>query len=347
MQWPFQNWGATAVLTGHDHHYERLLINNFPYFVNGSGGLPLRTVNAPIEGSKVFNDRDNGAMLVEADLSNISFKFFNRAGVLIDSYTVNANAPVANLIDLPKFFVLQHYQDFLGREPEQAGLDYWTGQMTKCGDDPACLNSRRVGVSAAFFVEQEFQQTGYVVYRMYRAAFGTLPVPNQTRANILHTQFANDRGLIVGGDQLALSTVGFANGFVQREQFKTAYPDSMSDADFVNKLYDTAGLSPFTSERASAIQALTNRAKTRAQVLLDLIETPAFKSREYNPAFVLMQYFGYLKRDPDQGGYDFWLGKVTNNYREMVCAFITSREYQLRFGTVVTRNDSICSNAGL
>jgi tartrate-resistant acid phosphatase type 5 len=349
MQWPFQNWGATAVLTGHDHHYERLLINNFPYFVNGNGGLPLRAVNAPIEGSRMIDDRDNGAMLVEADLNSISFKFYTRAGVLIDSYTINASGTVANLIDLPKFFVLQHYQDFLGREPEQAGLDYWTAQITKCGDDPACLDARRIGVSAAFFVEQEFQQTGYVVYRMHRAAFGTLPAPNQSRANILYAQFTSDRSQIVGGDQLAQSALSFANGFVQRAQFKTAYPDSLSATDFVNKLYDTAGLSPFTTERASAIQDLTNNAKTRAQVLLDLIEIPAFKSREYNPSFVLMQYFGYLRRDPEQGGYLFWLNVLNNsepnNYRGMVCSFITSAEYQLRFGSTVTHTNQECSAA--
>lgn len=60
-----------------------------------------------------------------------------------------------------------------------------------------------------------------------------------------------------------------------------------------------------------------------------------------------MQYFGYLRRDPDQGGYDFWLNvlenREPNNYRGMVCSFITSAEYQQRFGNTVTRINQDCS----
>jgi hypothetical protein len=85
---------------------------------------------------------------------------------------------------------------------------------------------------------------------------------------------------------------------------------------------------------------------TRAQILRKLIETPELKQREYNAAFVLMQYFGYLRRDPDQGGYDFWLNilnnKVPNNYKAMVCAFLTSGELQDRFSTRQTHNNSEC-----
>lgn len=96
---------------------------------------------------------------------------------------------------------------------------------------------------------------------------------------------------------------------------------------------------PFSPERQDAINALTNGTKTRARILLDLIEIQAFKNREHNPAFVLMQYFGYLRRNPDQGGYDFWLNvlnnNVPNNYRSMVSAFLTSPEYQRR--TEVTK----------
>ena len=88
--------------------------------------------------------------------------------------------------------------------------------------------------------------------------------------------------------------------------------------------------------------------QSRAFALREAIDSTAFMDREYNAAFVLMQYFGYLKRDPDQGGYDFWLGIVNNpslsNYRSMVCAFLTSAEYQMRFSTAIPRNDSECGN---
>ena len=208
-----------------------------------------------------------------------------------------------------------------------------------------CLHQRRIGVSAAFFVELEFQKTGYVVYRMYRAAYGTL-TNAPSRANLLYAQFMPDRAGLVGGPQLEQSTVDFANRFVQRSEFKTAYPDTLTPADLVNKLFDTATLTPFASERLQEISALQGGTKTRAQVLLDVTDIQAFKDREYNPAFVLMQYYGYLRRDPDQAGYDFWLNVLNNrepnNFRGMVCSFITSTEYQERFSPVSNRSNLDC-----
>src|SRR2546421_10039588 len=68
------------------------------------------------------------------------------------------NVPIT--INDADFFVTQHYVDFLSRFPDQSGFNYWTGQITFCNTDAACVLNQRVGVSAAFFVEQEFQQTG-------------------------------------------------------------------------------------------------------------------------------------------------------------------------------------------
>ncbi|HZE72565.1 MAG TPA: S8 family serine peptidase, partial [Pyrinomonadaceae bacterium] len=230
----------------------------------------------------------------------------------------------ANPIDDSRTFIRQQYLDFLNREPDPGGWDYWTGNITQCGTDLRCIHNRRIDVSAAFFIELEFQETGYVVYRIHRAAFGTWP-GGPTRANLAFTQFMADRSLLVPGPGLPQSTVNFANAFVQRSAFLQAYPVTQTNAQFVNQLFDTAGLTPFTTERQQEIDAMNNNGKTRAQVLLDVIEIPAFETREYNGAFVLMQYFGYLRRDPDQGGYDFWLdvlnNRVPGNFRGMVCAF--------------------------
>jgi len=253
--------------------------------------------------------------------------------------------PAPNALDTAQFFIWQHYLDFLNREPDQAGLDYWSGQITACGTDPTCINQQRIGVSAAFFIELEFQQTGSVVYRLYRAAYGTV-AGAPTRANITFSQFISDRAQLVGGAGLSQSTLNLANDFVSRPQFKQAYADSLAAGDFVNKLFDTAGLAPYTQQRQDETSALLTGAKTRAQVLLDVIDIQDFKDREYNPSFVLMQYFGYLRRDPDQGGYDFWLNVLNNrepnNFRGMVCSFLTSAEYQLRFGWSVTRTNHDC-----
>lgn len=259
------------------------------------------------------------------------------------TYTVLA---LPNPIDNATTFVRQQYLDFLGREPDQGGWNYWGAQISDCGTDALCVHQRRIGVSGAFFVELEFQRTGYVVYRMHRAAFGSA-ANAPTLANLTFTQFMTDRPLVIDGPGLPQSTIDFANGFVQRSAFLVAYPLSQTNSQFVNKVFDTAGLTPFTTERQQQIEAMNNNGKTRAQVLLDVIEIAEFKTREYNRSFVLMQYFGYLRRDPDFGGYNFWLNildnREPNNYRGMICSFLTSAEYQQRFGTTVSRTNADCA----
>ena len=134
--------------------------------------------------------------------------------------------------------------------------------------------------------------------------------------------------------------------WVGRAAFQEVYPSSLSPEQFVNKLFDTAELRPYNAERQRLANDLRN-GKTRAQVLREVIELTEFRTREYNPSFVLMQYFGYLRREPDPAGYSFWLNvvndRVPNNYRAMVCAFITSREYQERFGLQLRWSNADCA----
>jgi photosystem II stability/assembly factor-like uncharacterized protein len=260
------------------------------------------------------------------------FQFSTATLTITDNDT---GTPTANPIDEARFFARQHYYDFLARRPDQAGEDFWTNEIASCGADAACVNARRIGVSAAFFVELEFQMTGSVVYRMYKAAFGVTPT---------YAQFMPDRSQLVGGADLPASTQAFAQQFVQRGMFTNEYPASLSNTEFVNKLFDRAGLIGFAAERQAAITAL-NGGGGRAQTLLNLINLPAFRDREYNPSFVLMQYFGYLRRDPDVDGFYFWLNILNQqptNLRGMVCAFITSTEYQQRFAATATRTNALC-----
>ena len=263
------------------------------------------------------------------------------------------SSPNPNPIDSAGAFVRQHYIDFLNREPDDGGLAYWTNSITECGSDLRCIHERRIGVSAAFFIEQEFQETGYYVHRFYKASFGRQPN---------YTEFTSDRGKVIGGAGLETNKQAFADGWVQRPAFVAAYPITMSNTEVVNKLFDSAGLtgSRFDAQRQQEIQAM-NAGRSRALVLRDVIEIPDFKNipdpndpryselkqtSQYNPAFVLMQYFGYFHRNVDQNGYDFWLDVVNNrqpnNYRGMVCSFITSTEYQLRFGSQITRSNADC-----
>ncbi len=89
MRWPFKDWGADAVLSGHDHTYERLSIDGLTYFVNGLGGAGIYDFFHDVDGSQVRYNDDHGAMLVEATSSTLTFQFFSIAGELIDTFTVD------------------------------------------------------------------------------------------------------------------------------------------------------------------------------------------------------------------------------------------------------------------
>jgi hypothetical protein len=260
----------------------------------------------------------------------------------------------ANPIDCPDFFVSQHYQDFLNREPDPAGLAFWTNEITSCGFDAQCVEVKRINVSAAYFLSIEFQESGYLVYRFYKAAFGNLPgapVPVR-RSDFLPDAQAIGQGVIVNQgnwqQQLETNKQNYANAFVQRPAFTSSYPTSMTPGTFVDILFANAGVIPSSSERAAAVAEFSSAANTadtaaRARALRRIAENATLAQQEFNRAFVLMQYFGYLRRNPNDSpdsnfdGYYFWLNKLeqfNGNYinAQMVKAFIDSIEYRQRFG---------------
>jgi Domain of unknown function (DUF4214) len=249
-------------------------------------------------------------------------------------------------IDDSDFFVSQHYVDFLSRFPDQGGLDYWNAQIASCGGNNAlCTYSQRVNVSAAFFIELEFQKTGSFVYRMFKGGLGRQPA---------YGEFGPDRRQVVDGPTLEQTKQAYTLAFVQRPEFQTKFTGATTAGAFVDQLIQSiqqkSGVD-LTSQRQALIDRYNAGADAnqgRAFAVRDAIDNSAFQNAEYNKAFVLMQYFGYLRRDPDQGGYDFWLdvlnNRVAGNYRGMVCAFITSPEYQLRFNATATQNDHNCGN---
>jgi len=245
--------------------------------------------------------------------------------------------PAANPMDDARSFAHQHYYDFLSRLPDQSGLDYWTSQITECGSDLLCILNRRIAVSNAFFYEQEFQETGAYVYRIYKVAFGTAPT---------YGQFMPDRSRVIGGAQLDRSKTDFANDFVERPAFQDIYPKSMTAAQYVYALNVNSWT---TAERDTLVAGLADSSETRGSVLRKAADNQAFINREYRASFVLTEYFGYLRRDPDQEGFAFWLGQLerfpirnVDIQHAMVCSFITSVEYQQRFSSVVTHSNAEC-----
>ena len=417
-------------------------------------------------------------------------------------------APTANPVDVSTFFVRQHYLDFLNREPDAPGLAFWVNQIESCGADAACRELKRIFVSAAFFLSIEFQKTGLEAYLTHRAAFGSSA--SGSPAPILYGNFERDtqalgKDYIVGqagaDAQLEANTVAFFNDFVTRPEFVTKYPSTLTNAQYVDNLLVSAGLSPsnfvvkltnaqenpptnptttggarrpasfgtatfnmnaaqdqmtfsatinnidFTGAqtadtndnltaahihagasvtpttngpvvwgffgapfndnnpndmvntpftgvgnvggtisgkwdppegngttfaaqlanlkgghayinfhttqfgggeirgqfpemqafRDSLVAGLDGTTDTRAGVLRKVAEYAFLKDREFNNAFVFMEYAGYLRRDPDTSGFNFWLRKL-NEFdgsfvnAEMVKAFIASSEYRQRFG---------------
>jgi hypothetical protein len=271
--------------------------------------------------------------------------------------TINAGgSPAANPIVTSDFFVRQQYLDFLNRQADADGLAFWTNQINSCGSDQQCIEVKRINVSAAFFLSIEFQQTGYLVYRTYKASYGNItgmPVPVRLNEFVPDTRQIGQDVIVnqTGWEaKLEANKQAFFNGFVNRSRFTAAFSSGLTAQQFVDNLYANAGLAPASgANRAAAISEFNSTtpadAAARARALRLVAEDPMLAQQEFNRAFVLMQYFGYLQRNPndapeatlDFAGYNFWLGKLNQfngNFvnAEMVKAFITSGEYKQRFG---------------
>ena len=472
---------------------------------------------APGETSKTFrllvvNDTfKEGDEIIDLMLSNptgagVGLGTPNTAELTISDN--DAVAPTTNPIDDPAFFVRQHYLDFLNREPDAAGQAFWQNEINSCALVAACIENKRVNVSAAFFLSIEFQRTGYLAYTTHRAAFG----PNAlggSPAPVLYGNFMRDvqqlqRGFVFGQPGadavLEANKVAYFNEFVARPEFVSKYPSTLTNEQYVDNLLASAGLSPsqvrlfvvsltnnqenppvtptlttggarpasfgtarfqfndaqtalsFTATisnidvggqtadtnddlvaahihagpnspptnnpvvwgffgapfndnnpndqsfsptaggvggtfrgkwdapegngttlaaqlnnlregrayinfhtkqfgggeirgnfpaatvfRDQLVAGLNGATMTRATVLRAVAEAEELQTREFNAAFVTMEYFGYLRRDPDTAGFNFWLNKLNafnGNFQdaEMVKAFISSSEYRQRFG---------------
>ncbi|HWP52818.1 MAG TPA: Calx-beta domain-containing protein, partial [Pyrinomonadaceae bacterium] len=276
-------------------------------------------------------------------------------------------SPGPNPLAQAGFFVRQQYLDFLNREPDPSGFNFWTNQITSCGSDAQCTEVRRIDVSASFFLSIEFQNNGYLVERFYKVAYGNangnstfggahqLPVPVVRFNEFLQDTQRLGQGVIVlqaGWEQaLENNKQAYALEFVQTSRFTAAgaFPTTLTPTEFVDKLNLNAGnvLSP--GERTTAINlfggaANSSNTTARAQAVRQVAEDTDLYNAEYNRAFVLAEYYGYLRRNPndapesnlDYTGYDFWLTKLNQfngNYidAEMVKAFLSSMEYNQRF----------------
>jgi hypothetical protein len=247
-------------------------------------------------------------------------------GKLNIAAAVNAamNLNGSNSIDDPAFFVRQQYLDFLNRFPEPAGFNDWLRVLNSCGNDQQCLQNMRVEVSASFFRSDEFYLKGFYVYKFYTVSFGRMPH---------YVEMVPAMRAVTGqtGDEVMRKRDEFARQWVERADFKARY-GGMSDDEYVDALMRNEGVE--LSNRAQLVAGLKGGTLTRADVLKAIVESPEVSAKEYNRAFVAMQYYGYLRRDPEPEGYQAWLRVLNNNpqdYHTMVWGFVTSVEYRNRF----------------
>jgi hypothetical protein len=241
--------------------------------------------------------------------------------IITDNDAVNG----ANPIDQTAFFVRQHYIDFLGREPDPTGLAGWQDILNNCGKTVA-QPCDQIEVSSAFFRSPEFQDRAYFIYRFY-SAVGKIP---------LYEGFMPDFAKVSGflsAQELEANKVAFVNEFVTRSDFQTKYGTQTDPTAYVTALLTTVGL-PTHPSKSFWITSLTNGSMTRAQVLRALVESVEVYNKYYNEAFVIMQYFGYLRRSADIS-YLNWIQTMNStggNYRTMINGFLNSLEYRQRFG---------------
>jgi Domain of unknown function (DUF4214) len=307
------------------------------------------------------------------DLGNIaagSYTFtFRNSGTNVKTlnFTVSLAPPPPNPIDDAREFVRWQYKDFLRREPDGPGWDHWTNEITMCTNpvnrnpgesESDCVVRKRANTSAAFFLSPESSSTGYFVLRVYRGSLGRMP--HFGGGTGIDSEFTRDAATVANGivvnNQLSPSVINankqaFVNEFVTRSEFRAIY-DGLNDTQYVDRLFQTTGVTPSAADR-SALIAEAGTAGGRASVLFKVVDGTttinneghlqfnttygkAFYDNLFNAAFVQMQYFGYLLRDPDDGGFNFWLGKLNQfgNFvdAQMVLAFINSPEYRSRFG---------------
>ena len=288
--------------------------------VQFAAGETSQTFSVPI----VDDSYAEGNETFTVSLNNVSGATlgtpFTTTVTISDNETVNGPNP----IDGTDFFVRQHYIDFLGREPDSFGFDGWKSTINNCA--PGDTSCDRIHVSQIFFQSDEFQSRGYYVYRFYPVSFGRKP---------FYAEFVLDLAPLSGfltPAELEAAKAQFALDFTSRSAFAAIY-GGLNNTQYVDTLLATAGVILPASTRQSLIDGLNNSSLSRGQVLRQIVDSSEVQSKFFNQAYAVMEYFGYLRREPDIFYLD-WIKALdqTGDPRGMVTGFVNSVEYRQRFG---------------
>lgn len=265
----------------------------------------------------------------------------------------------SNPIDCGGVFIRQQYLDFLNREPENDGLQFYMDILNGCGpSDTECVKYTRGALSANFFRSPEFQSKGGYVANLYNITLGQRAknVPELGDFSKVerphYAEFTTDLASLTAATDAETNTRKnqLAVAFLQRPEVQQNLPNSLTNQQFVQKLESIAGVT--LANESTLIANLNNSSQTRAQVLRTVAESAEVVDKFYKPNFVTMEYFGYLHRDPEDchddhnwvGGDPFACGYFFHNSRFnlssdadlvenlIVRGFIESPEYRHRFG---------------
>jgi len=265
-----------------------------------------------------YAEGDESFIITLSNANGGELGFPSVATVTIQDHSTNSTNP----IDSTPFFVRQQYLDFLNREPDAGGYAAWQQVLNNCqqGD----TNCDRIHVSSAFFRSPEFQDRGYFVYRFYPVSFGRKPDYAEFTPGLARVSG------VLGAADLEAAKWAFIVEFMSRPEFVTKF-NALNDTDYVDTLLATAGIT--SPNRDFWIAALGDGRRNRAGVLREISESTEVYNRYYNQAFVVMQYFGYLRRNPD-ASYLEWIDVLNSSgdFRGMVNGFLNSAEYRSRSG---------------
>ncbi|MDX6290478.1 MAG: hypothetical protein QOH42_2277 [Blastocatellia bacterium] len=281
-------------------------------------------------GTKTFNiPIINDALVEGTETFNVTIS--NPIGVSVGTTTTatvtitdnDSNPPGPNPIDGVDFFITEQYIDFLGRMPDAGGFANWHNTLAPCPNggfgEPPTSNCDRLHVAAGFFQSDEFLNRGYWAFRLYMVSYNQRPT---------YAQFIPDMAQVGGPKSPAeeeASKVAFSNAFVLQSAFVSKYP-GLSGQPLANALWTTAGLTG---------TPITAGAMTKGQILRAIAETSTAFNKFLTDGTVAIQYFAFLRRDPDSIGYQnniTTLKNDPNNLRHMIFIFIYSSEYRGRFG---------------
>jgi hypothetical protein len=251
----------------------------------------------------------------------------------------------SNPIDDYRFFISQHYADTMGYEPDQATLDKLTAQFNQCGARGDCLKTRRLDLSTSLLTQSELSATGLFLHDLYVAGLGRRP---------RFAEYETDRATVGNfNSEIEDSRIALALAFVQRPDFQRRYPTTLKPAEFVDQLLANAGQRnpDIKAERPALLSLFDGMNSGRAAILARVASHSSVVDAQYNEAFVMLQYFSYLRRDPDESGLNLWMNTLKTKplrdpaaARLVACSFMTSAEYQNRFGMIATHTNAECGN---